>query len=351
MSSHRLHQQTSATATFVEIMGELVNDFDVIDVLTVLTARCVELLPAAAAGILLADTSEHLRVVGASNETVQLLELLQLQSERGPCLDCYHSGEAVAAPDLRNASTWPEFAAASVGAGYPAVYAIPLHRNAVRLGCLNLFMSHPGELAPADVALAQALAVVASIAIVQSRSNLQSEDRDAQLRHALEGRVAVEQAKGMLAEQFTLDVRDAFELLRSHARDTGLGLVATAEQLVASTLTVDAFAGRRAPGLGELVVQTTIAGGRRTVRFTGELELGTRVACFNACVNGEGDDVEVDISALAFMDCSGYGALVAARLVIEQRGGTLTVGTGTGTGTGTGEPEHLLELIARLEHA
>jgi anti-anti-sigma regulatory factor/transcriptional regulator with GAF, ATPase, and Fis domain len=341
---HRVRQQTLTATAFAEIVNELVNDFDVIEVLTTLTARCVELLPAAAAGILLADSTGRLRVVGASSETIQLLELFQLQTEQGPCLDCYNTGEAIAAPDLTTESAWPNFGAASVAAGYPAVYAIPLHRNTVRLGCLNLFMTDTGLLAPTDVALAQALADVASIAIVQGHANLQTDDRDSHLNHALDSRIAIEQAKGMLAEHFTVDVHDAFEMLRAHARRTASGLTATADQLVAGTITVDAFEPPQLePDPSELTVKTTVAGNRRTVRITGDLELATRNDCFNACVNGDGDIVDIDISAITFMNCSGYSALVAARLVVEQRGGSLNICNPTG------QPAYFLGLLARIE--
>ena len=158
-SQHRsLNRHTLAATTFVEILDTLVNDFDVIDVLTQLTSRCVDLLDVSAAGILLADESGHLRIVGASSERIQLLELFQLQNDQGPCLDCYTTGETVAAPDLNAPTPWPKFSAESVAAGYRSVYAIPLHHNSVTLGCLNLFMSDPGPLASSDAVLAQALA-------------------------------------------------------------------------------------------------------------------------------------------------------------------------------------------------
>lgn len=338
-----LEQQTLTATTFVEIADILVNDFDVIDVLTQLTARCVELLHAKAAGILLADASGHLCVVGASSEQIQLLELFQLQNDEGPCLDCYTTGQAIAAPDLNTSSVWPKFAAESTAAGYRSVYAIPLHHNNVTLGCLNLFMTDAGPLAVTDVALAQALADVASIAIVHSYIARQTGDRDEQLHHALASRITIEQAKGMIAEHFTLDVHDAFVVLRSHARRSGRGLTDTADELVAGTIALADVA--PTPAVAEMAVfaaETTVELGQRTVRLTGELDLATKRACYDACIGGDGDIVVIDISAVTFMDCAGYSALVAARAALGNRGAVTSVQGASG------QPAYLLNLLARI---
>ena len=321
-------QQTPTATAFVEIVDILVNDFDVIDVLTQLTRRCVDLLHAKAAGILLADTNGHLCVVGASSEQIHVLELFQLQNDEGPCLDCYTSGAIVAAPDLTTQSVWPMFAAESVAAGYCSVYAIPLHHNDTTLGCLNLFMTSTGLLAPADIALAQALADVASIAVVQSHANQQPDGRAGRLDHALDSRIVIEQAKGMIAEQLTLDMHEAFKALRAHVHANNLSLTATARRLVTGTLAIVASDPPPTTAeLGELGVVTTVEGGRRIVRIAGELDLASRLACLNACVDGESDTVEIDRAGITFMDCSGYSALTDARLALQQRNVTLTVST------------------------
>ena len=338
--SRALEQQTRTASTFVEIVDILVNDFDVIDVLTQLTARCLDLLHATAAGILLADQNGHLRVVGASSEKIELLELFQLQNEEGPCLDCFTSGHVVAAADLSAPSAWPRFAAQCLAAGFPSVYAIPLHHGSDTLGCLNLFMPSSGLLAASEIALAQALADVASLAIVQGNANRQTGDRVNRLDHALDSRIAIEQAKGMLAEQFMLDPHDAFEILRSRARAIGSSLTVTAHQLVDGSISITELDPRAGGGLD---VKTTIEGRRRTVRIVGDLDLASKLACFHACAMGDGDNVIIDLSGVPFMDCSGYGALVAARLALQQRHATQVVQGATG------QPAQLLAAIADAE--
>ena len=210
-------RQTLTATTFVEIVDTLVGDFDVIEVLTALTSRCVELLDAAAAGILLADPDGHLRVIGASTEQIALLELFQIQNDQGPCLDCFHSGQVVHSSALAGPTKWPQFAAESVTAGFPSVCAIPLRLKSVILGCLNLFMSEPIGLSDGDIELAQALADVASIAIIQDQATRNAAIREGHLQHALISRIAIEQAKGMIAERAGVDMDEAFSRLRARA--------------------------------------------------------------------------------------------------------------------------------------
>ena len=247
MSDHSETTQTLTATTFVEIVDALVGDFDVIDVLTRLTARCVELLDAAAAGILLADSDGQLCVVGASTEQIHLLELFQIQNDEGPCLDCYQTGEVVLHSDLDAAPPWPAFAAECTKAGYRSVCAVPLRHRAHTLGCLNLFMSEPGGLTDQDIALAQALADVASITIVQDQAIRDAAIREGHLQHALTSRIAIEQAKGMLAERNNIDMNEAFSRLRSYARSNNLGLTNVAEAIVGGTIAVDTITTRQPP--------------------------------------------------------------------------------------------------------
>lgn len=250
MSDQDAHQRSvernALTAvTFVEIVDTLVDDFDVIEVLTVLTSRSVELLEAAAAGILLADAAGHLRVMAASTEQIELLELFQIQNDEGPCLDCFHGGAVVVHDDLAASSPWPMFAVESVRVGFPSVCAVPLRLKDVVLGCLNLFMSESVSLGAADVALAQALADVASIAIIQDQATREAAIREGQLQHALNSRIAIEQAKGMVAERVGVDMDAAFSILRRFARNNNRGLTEVAGALVNGTLKIDVLTRER----------------------------------------------------------------------------------------------------------
>ena len=240
-----LRRQALMATTFVEIVDTLVGDFDVVEVLTVLTSRCVELLDAAAAGILLADADGHLRVIGASTEQIELLELFQIQNDEGPCLDCYRTGAVVANADIESESPWPQFAAESVAGGFPSVCAVPLRLKDFILGCLNLFMTKPVPLADSDIALAQALADVASIAIVQDQAARDAAIREGQLQHALDSRIAIEQAKGMVAERDAVGMDEAFSRLRRYSRNTNQRLTDVAAGVVAGRIEIGSLAGGR----------------------------------------------------------------------------------------------------------
>lgn len=235
-----------ATA-FVEIIGTLVDDFEVVDVLTVLAERAAELVPAGAAGILLVDDDGRLRVMAVTNEQIEQLELIQIENDEGPCVECFHTGTIVARQRLDQRSPWPRFAAESVLAGYTSVCAIPLHLKARMLGCLNLFIAEPAALPPTDVAVAQAFADVASVAIVQDQVTRLAAIREAHLRHALISRVAIEQAKGMIAQHARVDMNQAFARLRSHARSNNLNLTQVAQDVIAARIPIGAVAGPRRP--------------------------------------------------------------------------------------------------------
>jgi GAF domain-containing protein len=240
-NSGHVVREALAAAAFVEIVDTLVTDFDVIEVLTLLSSRCVEILGAAAAGILLADTTGQLRVVGASSEQIEILELFQIQNDDGPCLECFNTGQVVLNGDVRTGSQWPSFADESVSAGFPSVCAVPLRLNNLTLGCLNLFLVEPAPLSPQDVALAQALADVASIAIVQDRATRDAALREGQLQRALDSRIAIEQAKGMIAERNNVGMDEAFLRLRAFARNNNRGLTEVAEALVAGTMPLNSL--------------------------------------------------------------------------------------------------------------
>jgi len=218
---------------FVELADTLVADFDVIDFLHLLTRRSVQLLDASAAGVLLADPRGELRLVAASTEAVRVLELFQLQNDQGPCLDCFRTGQPVAAPDLIAAGQiWPQFAAAARQAGFAAVQALPMRLRDQVIGALNLFQATAGGLGPEDVRVGQALADVATIGLLQQRGTRRSETLNEQLQGALNSRVAIEQAKGKLAERAGLDMDQAFTTLRAYARDRNLRLSELAQAFI-----------------------------------------------------------------------------------------------------------------------
>jgi transcriptional regulator with GAF, ATPase, and Fis domain len=236
MVSERMDGQL-LSETFVELTDTMVADFDVIDFLQVLTDRSAQLLDVSAAGLLLADQRGELRVVAASSEAARLLEVFQLELGQGPCLDCFRSGRAVTATDLGTDGRWPRFAEAAAEAGLGAVQALPMRlrlREQV-IGALNLFRAAPGDFDPVNVRVGQALADVATIGLLHERSMRRRDTLNEQLQAALNSRVVIEQAKGKLAERLGLDMDQAFNVLRDHARGRNLRLSDLARAFIDGT--------------------------------------------------------------------------------------------------------------------
>jgi GAF domain-containing protein len=229
--------------TFVELTDTMVADFDVIDFLHVLTSRSAELLDVSAAGLLLADPRGGLRVLAASTEAARLLELFQLQSDQGPCLDCFRSGQPVEATDLSTDQRWPRFAAAAGQAGFSAVQALPMRLRDQVIGALNLFRGTVGAFDPEVVPVGQALADVATISLLHDRSMRRTDTLNEQLQTALNSRVVIEQAKGKLAERLGIDVDQAFALLRDQARNRNQRLSDLARAFVDGTQAITAPSG------------------------------------------------------------------------------------------------------------
>jgi GAF domain-containing protein len=219
---------------FVTLADTLVDEYDVIDLLDRLTRFCVQLLPADAAGIVLGDARRELRAVAASDEAARFMELLQLQSDEGPCLDCFQSGASVSVADLADASDrWPSFVAAVLERGdFRSVHALPLRLRGRAIGALNLFAGTPGSPPELDLALGQALADVATIGILQERAIRRGEVLNEQLQGALNNRVIIEQAKGVLAQYAGTAPSAAFEQLRRYARSRNLKLADLARRIV-----------------------------------------------------------------------------------------------------------------------
>ena len=227
--------------TFVDVADTLVADFDIVDFLTVLTVRCVELFDLAAAGLLLSDAADGVRVAASSNDRMQLLELFELQYDEGPCLDSYRTGQRIQCDDLAGAAErWPRFVPEAQSAGYASVYALPLRLRQQVIGSLNLLGGGPHALDEPGLIEAQALADVATIGILQHRAAAEQRLLAQQLQYALQSRILVEQAKGILAEFAHLEMDEAFTALRRYARDHNVRLVDVADALVERRLSAAA---------------------------------------------------------------------------------------------------------------
>jgi GAF domain-containing protein len=213
----------------VEVADTLVADFDLVDFLVTLCEHANLVSSADAVGIVLTDHRGQLRFMASSNESGRDLELFQLQSEEGPCLDCVRTRQPVVNTDLGQADAiWPKFAPAAKASGFQSVHAFPMRLRQEVIGALNLFSTHQTRLEHDEVRVVQSLADVATIAILQERSIARAEALTEQLQGALNSRIVIEQAKGALARIEGISVDQAFEVMRRRARSQRQRLVEVA---------------------------------------------------------------------------------------------------------------------------
>ena len=233
------------THTFVTLADTLVDTYDVIDFLQILAERSVALLDVSAAGIMLGDINGQLRHAACSSEQMRLVELFELQIEEGPCFDAYAGTRAIRCDSPEDARRrWPRFAPNAVDAGFLAMSAVPMRLRTNVVGALNLFSSTPRSLNDGDLRLAQAMADIATIGILQERVIRDGRTLTSHLEVALDSRVVIEQAKGIIAERNKITVDDAFALLRAFARNHNRLLSETASQVVDGTLQPDTLVSR-----------------------------------------------------------------------------------------------------------
>lgn len=227
-------QVDTISDVFVDVADTLVDDFDIIEFLRRVATHASDIGGGSAVGLMLSDQTGQLQFMAASSEDAALLELFQLQTAQGPCMDCHRTGKPVVNSDLAAAaSEWPLFAPRAMQLGFRAVHAFPMrHRDRV-IGAMNLFGREPEPVAAPDTSrVLQALADVATIGIIQERAIAQAETLTEQLQGALNSRVVIEQAKGAVARSFGIGVDDAFERIREYARRNNLKLTDFARRLV-----------------------------------------------------------------------------------------------------------------------
>jgi len=211
-------RESLLVATLVELADNLVDNYDVIDILTLLSDRCVETVDVAAAGVMLALPGGDLQFVASSNESMRVLELFQIQANEGPCVDCYADGVPIINHELLDPDErWPRFTPLAIEQGFRSVHCLPMRLRGRTIGALNL---------------AQGLADVATIAILQHQLSMSAQLLNNQLSFALNSRIIIEQAKGMISQSTNCSMDEAFARLRTHARNHNLRLTDVATSIV-----------------------------------------------------------------------------------------------------------------------
>lgn len=220
-------------ATFVELADTLANDYEVGEFLTYLLERCAIILSADTAGMLLESPEGNLRLAAATSPEMEAIEALEIELGQGPCMEAYLAGEQVIVDDLEDQQdNWPDVTPRILDIGMRSAFAFPLRLRQDRIGALNLYRREPGGFSDEDIRLGQAFADIAAIGILQQRKVTQAEERQEQLQHALDSRIIIEQAKGMLAQRHGVDPGQAFEAIRRYSRENNRKLRDVARGIV-----------------------------------------------------------------------------------------------------------------------
>jgi GAF domain-containing protein len=238
--------------TLVELTDTLVADFDVVDFLHTLVSRCAELLNASDAGLMLADRGGGLQIVAYTSERASLLESFELMNNQGPCLDSFRTGDTIMGDDLEvEPPRWPLFAPRAREVGFRSVQALPMRCHTHVIGALNVFHTDPVPLGEDGLIAARVMADVATIAILQERAGREARVLAEQLQSALNSRVFIEQAKGIVAERTQLGMDDAFALIRRYSRQHNRGLRDVAKGLIDGSVTAGEMTDTESPATPE----------------------------------------------------------------------------------------------------
>lgn len=228
-----ISREARLNAAFVSLAETLTSEYDVVELLHTLMGECIGLLDVQAGGLLLSNPRGELELVASTSEGAGFVEVMQLNAGAGPCVEAFRTGESVSVADVEaSPPEWAQFRDAALLEGYRSCHAVPLRVRTVVIGAMGLFRTHPGELAPDDARIARALSDVASIGVLQERVLRESAIVEEQLQRALDSRVLIEQAKGVLAALHDLDMDQAFQMLRDHARRSNRRLHAVAQGVI-----------------------------------------------------------------------------------------------------------------------
>ena len=237
-----ISREARINAAFVAVADTLTKDFDVVDLLNTLVEQCTQILDTDAGGLMLVDGEGQLQLMTSTNEAADFVEVMQLAAASGPCIDCFKTGTPVSVPDIEDTGDrWPAFRKTALQNGFRSVHATPMRLRGQVIGTMNLFGTTRGALTDRDIAVAQALTDVATIGILQERMIREGHIVAEQLHRALDSRILIEQAKGMISHSLSIPMDEAFALLRAHARSNNLTIRSVSEAISDRTLAIPAI--------------------------------------------------------------------------------------------------------------
>lgn len=227
----------SLASTVIEAMEAMVQDFDYVDLASSLVSSAIDLLEADAVGVMISDTAQLLHVVAASDEDMRTLEIFEIQSDEGPCLDCWYSGRLITSRDLTIDDRWTSFRHRVVDLGFRSALAAPLRLRDHNIGALNVLWRRADAIGEREIQAAQALADLAALGLTSRAVPSEATFLAEQIQKTINARVTIEQAKGMMAEQGEMDMNAAYSLLRDYSRASAAHLLDSAERVLRREIT------------------------------------------------------------------------------------------------------------------
>jgi GAF domain-containing protein len=229
--------QDRLASALAGITAKLVDDHDVDVVLRSVTGACADLLDVAATGVMVTDPRGGVQVVSASDDRSRFVELLQAQTDQGPCVECMRTGTVVVSADLRHdVDRWPEFAPEALATGFRAVHAIPMRMDGRTVGGLNLLHTEPRALSSSESRLAQVLADLTVLGLSQERDPRRADLLVERTLTALNDRVLLDHATGLVAGTLDLRPDQARAVIRDHAAEVGRPVAEIARAVIDGTL-------------------------------------------------------------------------------------------------------------------
>jgi GAF domain-containing protein len=226
-------------STLSEFARTLVRPYAIADVLFQLTDRVTAAIDLAGAAVSFADDDGMLRFATASSDALTEVECVQEDTQDGPSVNTFSSGKVHECGDLRDDDRWPAFTKAALAAGFRSIAAIPMAVDGSCIGSINLYGGDAREWTDDELQVAALFADMASIYVANASELERSERIREQLQQALESRVVIEQARGMIARDHNISIDQAFEMLRAHARNRNANLHDVANAVVHLGLRLD----------------------------------------------------------------------------------------------------------------
>jgi GAF domain-containing protein len=225
-------RHSSAMEAFAAAASSMASDGHVVDIVATLLFDCTSILPATSAAIMVKQANGHLALLHSTSHRASEIEMLQIQSAQGPCVDSIVDNVLVSESGAEAIiARWHDVGAAIVDAGYSAVASVPMRWHDEVLGGLNIFRSDPQPISEAESLVAQGFANMATLALVRP-TDIPLERLTARVAEALQARSTIEQAKGVLAHLHGVEPGEAYELLVERVTGDGQSITAVAEDIV-----------------------------------------------------------------------------------------------------------------------